>query len=507
MKYLLPTCIACALLIGCGSDNKIKTIPQSAFDEVLTQAEIERIENSAGAVSIAIYHQGKVIFSGATGKTKVDSNVKATKNTLFQIGSTTKVLTNLAVLKQIEAKQYAMDTKLIELLPFINYPSENKEDWEHIQVNELMTHQGAFSDSYEGAQFNHHLVDYMMYDFPIHNQLMNKPGEFFNYSNPNFSYLGAVIAQQAGVDYPTFMKNEVFIPLGMARTTFEQDDVFNDGDYALGYHITENGLQKVDTIHQLDNHAAIMPAGNYTWSTPTEMLNVAKFIMQGDEGILSDKNQQLITQKHVNVPHAQDVHYGLGLFIESGLTYNNQWYPMTHYHHGGNTFSHTSSFHIFPEHDLAISILSSGYADNFDDTLFKAIETVIALPQAQKIPIKPINKQDFPLFAGTYTTDGIIIYVTMQNEQLTLSVPALDAQGISYSKTLQALGGNSFKVLLDGEDFYFNFILSDEGKPATYFANRNVVATRTDESMPTSQSILPISQWLKKAKMTQARIN
>ena len=139
MKHTLSLITFALLVTGCGSSSKkdddIVVAPPSAL---MQQAEQDRISNNAGAISVAIYHKGEVVFADAVGNKQPNSTEKADKNTLFQIGSTTKVLTSIAALQLVEQNRLALDDKLVDHLPNINFPTEHTDFWQAINPSDIL---------------------------------------------------------------------------------------------------------------------------------------------------------------------------------------------------------------------------------------------------------------------------------------------------------------------------------------------------------------------------------
>lgn len=108
-KYLLLLATLSILLVGCGGSSKKDNTtnpppvtPPPTVSNLMQQAENDRVANNAAAVSVAIYHQGEVVFADAVGTRLPNGDVAVDRNTLFQIGSTTKVMTSIAALQLIE---------------------------------------------------------------------------------------------------------------------------------------------------------------------------------------------------------------------------------------------------------------------------------------------------------------------------------------------------------------------------------------------------------------------
>lgn len=490
MKHTLSLITFALLVTGCGGSSKkdddvVVVTPPSAL---MQQAEQDRISNNAGAISVAIYHKGEVVFADAVGNKQPNSTEKADKNTLFQIGSTTKVLTSIAALQLVEQNRLALTDKLVDHLPNINFPTEHTDFWQAIELEWLMTHKGAFEDDYEGISEDSDLISFMRDEYTIDNGVLNQPGLFYNYSNPNYSYLGAVIALESGLDYAGYVEQEVFTPLAMTRSTFSNEKVKADGNFALSINDANDQIKKHTSIDELLNSEVVLPAGGNTWSTPTEMLNLAKLLLKGNENVLTQASSQTLTGKHVLIPNPLPVHYGYGMFVSDGFMYDNKWYPIRHFEHGGNANAYTSLFYVFPDHDLAISVLSSGESDNLSGTLIAALKHVNVLPEAQPFQLPAVNFELFDKFAGDYTVYGLDLTITNASGKLQVSMPTLDAQGVSYSETLTPISANMFALTLNDQQLAFNFVSTNGGQSYDYFVSRQAVATRKGSKQQTTQN-------------------
>jgi CubicO group peptidase (beta-lactamase class C family) len=214
----------------------------------------------------------EIVFAEAYGNKVHNGTDGATTQTLFQLGSTTKVFTATATLQLINENVMTLDTVLNDALPTLDL-GEQHSGWQGISVHHMLTHQGGFQD-WVDWQPGSGLMDYALNTYPSFAGQINPAGKFWNYSNPNLFYLGAIIEHQRGLPYEQVMKQSVFEPLGMTRTTMTFDDVKADGDNALGV-----GNISAEFLEQISQPTFGKPAGGYTWSTPSEMVKMGQFLL------------------------------------------------------------------------------------------------------------------------------------------------------------------------------------------------------------------------------------
>ncbi|BDX08488.1 serine hydrolase domain-containing protein [Planctobacterium marinum] len=456
------------------------TQPTSEFAAVAEAARAELQSNQSAAVSVAVYKDGEVVYAEAFGNNQWQNGDPVNANTLFQLGSTTKMFTSLATMQLVEQGIVTTEDTLTSTLPDIRYLAEQSQSWNDVNIHHLMTHQNGFLDDYQAMSDNSELMRYMQQQYGNANPKMVAPGKFFNYNNPGFSYLGAILEHVEAQDFRDVMAQSVFEPLGMSRTTMHQSDVGNDGNFALGVYSNEDGTPVGYTsLHQVQDWLPIIPAGIYTWSTPTELLQMADFLINGNNDVLADEYRTEITKAQVSMEQAGlPLNYGYGIFIDEGFAYNNRWYPMTVWQHGGNTEGYTSMFWVLPEENIAVSIMSSGYSDYYIETMVAALQSVMELPTPQAMPYGEIDTDNFDRHVGTYNTGAVTIEVSNKDGVLHVNVPEMNAQNVPYSPTLQAIGGNTFLATADGDITDLTFFADEVDGDSNYIRNRNYVAIR-----------------------------
>lgn len=483
-KFLMIAVLVCGLS-ACGgskSTNNTTTPPAAdpqQFVALRDTIQADLTDNNAVAVSVAIYQDGEVVFAEAFGEKVQGGGELATVDTLFQLGSTTKMFTGLATLQLVQQGLLDTQDKLINALPGIQYPGVQALDWQNISIEHLLTHQGGLADAYNGSDANSSLVDYMTSIYPQQNQQMNPPGLFHNYSNPNWSYLGAVVETLSRQPYAEYMQQSVFEPLGMQRTFLERSDAVSDGDYALGFQELGDNETFLTEADQIPSTPSASPAGSETWSTPTQQLKMADFLLNGNSDILSNQLRTEITTAQVSQAFAGlPMNYGYGIYVDDGFMYDNQWYPEKVWQHGGNTTAYTSLFWILPEKNIAVSIMSSGAFNSFEASMVAALESVTELPAAQPEPFAPSNPDEYGKHEGIYNTGPLTLIISKENQKLEMNSPELDANGTPYEKRLFPVGGSTFAAFVENEEILVTFLPITDGGESVYLRTRNLVGIK-----------------------------
>ena len=173
-------------------------------------------------------------FSAGWGNRKTKTPIQV--NTLFEIGSMTKVFTAVAIQQLIEQKKLSLDTpintfypsgKITELATF-----QGKNHWNQITIGMLLNHTSGIIDYLNvyhddakamkilGGKGKSYTFDQLIKLAVDHGEANFKPGEKFEYCNTGYILLGDLITKVSGMDWHDYIQKNIFTPVGMKRTYF-----------------------------------------------------------------------------------------------------------------------------------------------------------------------------------------------------------------------------------------------------------------------------------------------
>lgn len=202
-------------------------------------------EHRIPGASIAIVHENDLFYSKAWGVTE-ETEEKVTTETPFTIGSISKSLTGLAIMKLMEEGKVDLEDPVQKYIPW--FTLKDKEAASNITIKHLLTHSSGIS-TYSGLSIS----DKESKDFhAIKNNVENlsnvtltvSPGEKHQYSNANFLILGALIEEVTNQTYSDYMKQEVFLPLGMKSAAADNDTAYKK-DILL---VISHGLESLEKV-------------------------------------------------------------------------------------------------------------------------------------------------------------------------------------------------------------------------------------------------------------------
>ena len=171
--------------------------------------------------SILVAKEGQVLISKGYGMANLELDVPNTPQTKFRIGSITKQFTAMAILQlQQQGKLNVQD-------PICQYIRDCPQAWQPITIHHLLTHTSGIKDYTSFPNFSDfgkqsmspiELIE-LFRDLPLE----FTPGESWNYSNSGYILLGYIIEAVSGEPYGIFLLKNIFIPLQMEDTGYDNN--------------------------------------------------------------------------------------------------------------------------------------------------------------------------------------------------------------------------------------------------------------------------------------------
>lgn len=160
-------------------------------------------EKKIPGLSMAIIENAEIVMHVEVGEKNSHTKEPIESNTLFEAASLSKPLFAYGVLKLVDQGQLNLDKPLSEYLAYSDI--NNDERINFITARMVLAHTSGFPNWRPENE-----------SLKIHFQ----PGERFSYSGEGFLYLQKVIEQISGLSLEEFIKEYVFIPLGINQSTF-----------------------------------------------------------------------------------------------------------------------------------------------------------------------------------------------------------------------------------------------------------------------------------------------
>jgi CubicO group peptidase (beta-lactamase class C family) len=199
---------------------------KAALSKQITEA-VSR-GDTPGVVEIVVNQDG-VLYEGAAGKFDVAKNTPMATNAIFQIASMTKPVTSVAIMMLREQGKLKLDDpvskyltgydnlQVIQTFNAANATYETRPAKSPMTIRQLLSHTSgigyAFTNPIEYALTNK--TKKGEWELP----LLDDPGTKWNYS-ASTRVLGSIVEKVTGTPLETWYQEHIFIPLGMADTSY-----------------------------------------------------------------------------------------------------------------------------------------------------------------------------------------------------------------------------------------------------------------------------------------------
>ena len=316
-------------------------------------------EHLVPSVSAAVGINGQLVWQGVIGYADLENKTFATPSTQYRIGSISKPMTAVVLLRLQEQGVLNIDEK------FRTYVDDFPASHNQITLKQLASHQAGIRHYQNEIAENFNSTEYpntrAAAAIVEHDPLLFAPGEGFHYSTYGYTLLSlamenAVLKQkeqkQAARSFEHIMQDELFTPLALRGTHFNKAGQNDNPNLSVPYLDLGGDLYQSPEPNVSNKYAG----GGYL-STPTDLVMFANALLDGS--LLSAESlNQLWTPIPLNNRQMNPENYALGFRVGSDDLGK-------FIHHGGKSVGGYSFLLIYPEARLTIAFATNNTpADN-----------------------------------------------------------------------------------------------------------------------------------------------
>ena len=395
MNVTLRQFLVVAILAGLAAVNV-----RASVGEHSEKAKTEELEKTVVAeivaakipgASIAVIVGDRVVYAKGFGTTSIEGNSAVTPETLFRIGSTTKMFTAAAfgeLASRGKARHDAPISEYIDgLTPKIGALSAHQLLSQSSGLRDFVAPLVSDDDSALAKNVSGWKDDVFFTD----------PGKIYSYSSANFWLAGFLVEKIHAKPYSDAMEELLFRPLRMTRTTF-RPNVAMTYPLALG-HANANGALAV--VRPIDNNVAKFPGGSI-YSSAIELSRFAIAMLNAGmiDGCqtLSKTVVENLQKPQFYLPGGDKAFYGYGL-----LGYDVRGVKTVS--HGGVSRGYGATIAFAPEHKFAVIVLTNSNGQTLPKTRQKALELFVPLkPESGDTPTdESVTGAEIARVVGTYS--------------------------------------------------------------------------------------------------------
>ncbi|PAD20280.1 hypothetical protein CHH64_14425 [Terribacillus saccharophilus] len=328
-------------------------IPLSEVEDYVDDYVSDYIGKTTAGASIVIVKNNEIVLSKEYGFGDIENQVKIDSGTsIFEWGSISKLFVWVSVMQLVEQGKINLDEDIRNYLPngFIKHLKYD----DPITMLDLMNHTAGFEErifdlGYANANQLKPLDVGLQIAEP--NQIY-RPGEVVAYSNYSTSLAAYIVQLITDQDFNEYVEEHIFQRLGFSDSTAYLLSESNEQiikNKVNGYELVDKGKFERSTEYYM----SLYPSGAIN-GTAQDLAKFSNALMpqSQNKNVLfenEDTLKKLLSQSHSANEHAPGIAHG---FWEYDGTYKG-------FTHGGNTNSFSSNFHIVPEENFSVIILTN----------------------------------------------------------------------------------------------------------------------------------------------------
>jgi CubicO group peptidase (beta-lactamase class C family) len=362
-----------------------------AFLDDLIAEQME--EHHIAGSTVAVVKDGELFFAKGYGSADLENGTPVDPDqTLFSVGSLSKLFTWTAVMQLVEQGKLDLHTDVNTYLKETQIPATFPEP---ITLAHLMTHTPGFEDIATG-RFPLEIESVLPLVAVIDERMparVHPPGTTVGYSNYGASLAGFIVQEVSGMPYEQYVEENIFGPLGMARSTFRQPlpPALAD-DLAVGYTYRQGDYRPHQEWMQGSPGGALA-------STATDMSRFMIAHLQDgryeDARILQESTaQEMHSTQFSKHPKANGVTYGFRVTEVNGERIIG---------HTGTIGVFNSALVLLPERDVGLFVSFNGAGADRRELTRTFVDHYYPAPPALTEPQETTKTAaDTERFAGSY---------------------------------------------------------------------------------------------------------
>ncbi|MGB6362257.1 MAG: serine hydrolase, partial [Thermoanaerobaculia bacterium] len=206
-------------------------------------------EGASPGVAVAVVRDGEIVHQAGYGLEDLDNGTPITPDSAFRLASVSKQFAAMAIMLLAEEGKLGYDDSVVDYLPELERFSTE------ITIRHLLQHTSGLPDYYDTLEAevedhwptNQEAVEF----FSQWGEALFPAGERYEYSNPGYEMLAAIVERVTGQLFREYMGERIFQPLAMNHTTVFDQTEPEIANRAYGYTREGEGFA-IDDEHALN---------------------------------------------------------------------------------------------------------------------------------------------------------------------------------------------------------------------------------------------------------------
>lgn len=341
----------------------------ASFSDIDEYVQQQIMAGDIPGLAVVIVQGDKVVYLEGFGVTSVKTPSPVSPQTVFDLASSSKSFTALAVLLLRDEGLVDLDAPVQRYLP--DFQLADPEASAQITVRQLLNQTGGLPGTFSEPLLYHDGSD--AFDKMVaalgRVRLNQSPGSSFEYANMNYSLLGALVEKVSGIPFEDFVQQRIFTPLGMAHTTLYPSQA-REFERADGHQPMFGQIVARD----IPIFRSAVPVG-WVMSSAEDMGEW--LIAQLNEGrtasgqvIAASDIEEMHTPGVLFTRNGEEVGYGMGWFVGHNAGELAIW-------HGGDTPNFMSDMILLPEYKLGVVVLANTQTSTIGHSIGPGVASLI----------------------------------------------------------------------------------------------------------------------------------
>ncbi|HET6573492.1 MAG TPA: serine hydrolase [Fimbriiglobus sp.] len=365
-----------------------------AVERLQALVEREVADKRLPALSVALIDDQRVVWAKGFGHQDRGGKFPATAETVYRVGSVSKLFTDVAVTRLVEAGKIDLDAPVTTYLP--DFKPVNQFDDKPITLRHLMAHRsGLIREPPVGNYFDPTGPTLAQTVASVNGiELVYPPGKRTKYSNAAVGVVGYVLEKTRGEKFETYLKRRVLDPLGMASSSFEPTPAVKT-HLADAVMWTYHGREFPAPTFEL----GMAPAGSM-YSTVLDLAKFASCLFAGGKPLLKPETVAAMFRPQFAKPDAK-TGFGIGFMI-------GELDGKKKIGHGGAIYGFATQLSALPAEKLGVVVIASRDVANAvvsrlaDDALRLMLAAKHGKPLPEFETPKPLSKERALALAGRW---------------------------------------------------------------------------------------------------------
>lgn len=308
----------------------------------------QKINNQGFNGAILIVQNDKLLNKTIYGFSDIPNEKKLNENSVFQLASVSKTFTAVACMFLLEKGKLKLTDTVQQFIPSFPYKK--------ITIETLLTHRSGlpnyiydFENYARRIKPNFPNNDSILQWFATANPLpkiYNKPDKAFGYNNTNYMLLASIIESVTKLKFHKFMRDSIFLPLGMKNTYIVTDSLLqSSSDKCFGHKYANQ------SVHEDKDFFDEVVGDKGVYSTINDMYKW-NYSLQNNCLLKAETLNEMFTPRSFERNGKRNYGYGFRTLQtdDEALIFHNGWWK-----------GFMTSFWISRKHNFCIIILGNKY--------------------------------------------------------------------------------------------------------------------------------------------------